>query len=310
MSKIENLLVERYRPRTVDEYVFSGDHNRFVINKWLKRKEIPHVLLTGGPGTGKTTLAYILCNEMGVQPADVKRINASMMGVATITDELLPWMKKSSMGSPFKIVFLDEADRISDAGQKMLRNVIEDYSDGVRFIATANYPNKISPALHSRFQQLEVSQMDMDDVIGRVIDIMEAEGLQFKDEMDVMSHIEHFYPDMRKILNSIDQHTDDDKNVHTLSISADAQDADAWEELWKGASEQFSLDRAVQLTSTVDQSNFEQFYEVMYQNHKQFPNDVNALILLSQYLDRAQTSANQQLHLHAFLYHAFIVDAE
>jgi DNA polymerase III delta prime subunit len=217
-------------------------------------------------------------------------------------------MKKSSMGSPFKIVFLDEADRISDAGQKMLRNVIEDYSDGVRFIATANYPNKISPALHSRFQQLEVSKMDLDDVIMRVVDVIEAEGIQFNDEIDVMSHIDHFYPDMRKILNSIDQHTDEENNLHRLSISAESQDCDAWDELWKGDPVQFSLDLAIQLASTVDQSNFEQFYETMYQNHRHFPNDVNALILLSQYLDRAQTSANQQLHLHAFLYHAFLVD--
>lgn len=306
MSKINKLLVEKYRPSNVDQYVFNNDVTKKLVSKWINSGEIPNILLAGTPGVGKSALAKVIINELNIEPSDVKTINASLLKTADIENELIPWMKKASFGK-MKIVFLDEADRIDpNHGQKILRHVIEEYSDHVRFIATCNYKNKITPPLHSRFQMIELDSMDEDGVVNLVADILEQEELTFESEDAIFSHIDTYAPDIRKILNSIDEHTGEDKIVHPLTTSANSQDIDAWSALWN--EKKFDINVALELTESIDQSNFEEFYEVMYMNASHFPDQSRGIILLSQYLDRAMHSANQRLHLHAFLLHTFMTE--
>lgn len=306
MSKIDQLLVEKYRPATIEEYVFNNKTTEALVKKWVAAGSIPNVLLAGGSGTGKSSLANIIINEIGVMPNDVKTINASLLKTADIENELIPWMRKAPLGH-MKVVFLDEADRIDpNHGQKILRRVMEEYSDTVRFIATCNYKNKITAPLHSRFQMIELDSMDEEGILDLISMIIEKEEIQFDEPEDVFSHVDEYTPDVRKILNSIDEHTDIDKKLSALSSSATGEDIDEWNALWSG--EDFDLDKSVALIDAIDQSNFEEFYEIMYTNSNKFPDEAKGIILLSEYLDRAMMSANQRLHIHAFLIRAFLME--
>lgn len=309
MSKINKLLVERHRPVSVDDYVFPDEKTKEKVMKWLKAGEVPHILLAGLQGVGKTSLANVIINELGVYESDVKRINASTLKTADIENELIPWMKKAAFGK-MKIVLLDEADRIDpNHGQKILRNVIEAFSDHVRFIATCNYKNKITPPLHSRFQMVEINSMDEEGVIEYIVRVIEKENLTFCEDNDVFSHIDAYSPDIRKILNSIDEHTSSDGVISPLISKAGSEDIDQWEAIWsdKDFSEEH-VAAAMELVPLIDESNFEEFYEVMYKNSYQFPDENNAIVLLSQYLERAMRCANQPLHLKAFLIQTFFIE--
>lgn len=308
-SKIKKLLVEEYRPQTMSEYVFQSKEVEAQFQKWIDQGEIPNLLLAGGPGQGKSAGAGVLINELGVNPSDVKTINASLLKTAQIEDELIPWMKKTSFGK-FKIVFLDEADRIDpNHGQKILRHVIEEYSDHVRFILTANFPNKIIKPLHSRLQTITFDSMDEERLIEYVVDVIDKEGLSFESEEDVFSHIDAYSPDIRKILNSIDAHTDIDKNINAFdSGSYGGEDLDAWEEAWKA--DELDVASLVELAQYVDQNNYEDYYRIIEENSEKLPDEIQGVVLLSKYLDRAQRSANQALHLRAFIYHACVLGAD
>ena len=310
MTKLNRLLVEKYRPTSFDTFVFQNEGTRKKLEKWEKEKEFPSILISGSPGTGKTTTSRILVEVAEIQQSDVLVINASMLQVSYIREVLEPWMKKASF-SKFKVVQLEELDRPQFAVQKALLTIIENYSDTVRFIATCNYPSKVDPALHSRLQPVEMSTINEEGILDLIVDIVEKEGITFAEDLDLFDHIDTFKPDIRKIINSIDAHTDVNNVLRAIDQSYSSVELDAWEDAWKsGEITEDKLKQLFEITELVDMNNFDWFYQIMYENSKCFPDESKGIILLSQYLDRAGRSANQRLHLEAFLYHAFVLNDE
>ena len=197
---MKQLWTEKYRPATLADYVFRDNAQRQQVQGWVNSGAIPHLLFSGAPGVGKTTLAKILVNELGIDDFDVLEINASRENsVDTIRDKITGFVQTMPFG-PFKVVLLDEADYISPNGQAALRGVMETYHASARFILTCNYPNRVIPALHSRCQGFHIERVDITEFTARMATVLVTEGVEF--DLDTLdTYVKATYPDLRKCLN-------------------------------------------------------------------------------------------------------------
>jgi DNA polymerase III delta prime subunit len=166
--------------------------------------------LSGAAGIGKTTLAKVLCNELGIEAFDVLEINASRENSTdTVRDKITNFVQMIPFG-PFKVVLLDEADYLTPNAQAILRGVMEAYSNHSRFILTCNYPNRIIPALHSRCQGFHVDKTDQTEFTARVATILVTENVEF--DLDTLdTYVKLTYPDLRKCINMVQQNTTEGK---------------------------------------------------------------------------------------------------
>jgi|TARA_B100002019_G_scaffold235904_1_gene210366 replication factor C small subunit len=207
---MKELWVEKYRPKTVDGYVFRDEHQQAQVKKWIQEKTIPHLLFSGNAGIGKTTLAKLLFNELEINDLDILEINASRTNsVDDVRDKIVNFVQMIPFGE-FKVVLLDEADYLSPNAQAALRGVMEEYHTTARFILTCNYPNRIIPALHSRCQGFHIAKIDQTEFTARVAKILIDEGVQ--PDLDILdTYVKATYPDLRKCINMVQMNSQEGK---------------------------------------------------------------------------------------------------
>ena len=222
--KIENSLwVEKYRPSKVEDIVLP-DQYATEIKAFIKKQDIPNLLLHGGAGGGKTTLARVICGPNGVLQiprSNLLEANGSSREARSINfvqDVIEPFLKVPPAGNDkYKIVFLDEIDNLTQDSFKSLRGVIEKYQTRyARFIGTCNYISKVPDPLQSRFTMFAFKQIPMDYVEAYATKILKAESITYTDE-DIRYIVENLYPDVRKVVNTLQRNT----NTGHLIINKD-----------------------------------------------------------------------------------------
>jgi DNA polymerase III delta prime subunit len=192
-----SLWVEKYRPSKLVDYV-GNEHLKSKVEGYLETGEIPHLLLYGKAGTGKTTLAKLIVNSI---ECDYIIINASdENNVDTVRNKVKNFA--SSMGfKPFKIIIMDEFDYMTPNAQAILRNLMETFSKHCRFILTCNYVEKVIEPIQSRCQSFQIVPPTKKDVAIQMSKILKSENIEF-DVKDLVPIIDSAYPDIRKVINT------------------------------------------------------------------------------------------------------------
>ncbi len=298
---MKELWVEKYRPKTIDGYVFRDAHQKEQVERWIKEGTIPHLLFSGSAGIGKTTLAKILLNALEVNDLDILEINASRTNsVEDVRDKIVNFVQMIPFGD-FKVVLLDEADYLSPNAQAALRGVMEEYHTTSRFIFTCNYPNRIIPALHSRSQGFHIERVDQTEFTARVATILVEESVDF--DLDTLdTFVKATYPDLRKCINMVQMNSLDGK-LHSPE-KGDTGDADyriEMVELFKAGK---ISDARKLICSQARPEEIEDIYRWLYDNITLFGNDEKqekAILIIKQGLVDHTLVIDPEINLSATL---------
>jgi DNA polymerase III delta prime subunit len=219
MIDIQGLWCEKYRPQKLEDLILS-DKTRSILNEY--KSEIPNLLFTGTPGTGKTSCARIIVND--ILKCSYLYINASdESGIDTIRTKVVSFSQTKSFDGKIKVVILDEADHLSANAQAALRNTMESYAKYTRFVLTANYKHKIIPAIQSRCQALDIKPT-IEESVKRCYTILKKEGVEVVESQKkkFVELVKANFPDLRKCINEL-QKLSINSSLNIANITVDSE---------------------------------------------------------------------------------------
>lgn len=296
------LWVEKYRPKSIDECILP-ESLKNIFTTLRDKGELINLLLSGSAGTGKTTVARALCEELG---CDYIMINGSDEGrsIDVLRDKIKKFVSTVSTSDKPKVVIIDEADYLGLAVQPALRNFIEEFSSNARFILTCNYKHKIIQPLHSRCSVIDfsVGKNDFASIAGQVakrcINILDAENVSYAKEA-VIEVVKHFFPDNRRTINELQRYAQISGNIDSgiISVVNTSKVRNLIDFIRAG---DFKSCRQWIADNPDPDSLFAELYDGI--NEYVDPGSIPSLILIiGEYQHRAAFAANQEINLAAFI---------
>ncbi len=260
--KDHGLLVEKYRPTNLNNYV-GNESIKKSISSYIGQNDIQNLIFYGPAGTGKTTLAKLIVKNID---CDHLYINASdERGIETIRDKVSGFASTMSF-KPLKVVILDEADFLTIQAQASLRNVIETFSRTTRFILTCNFIERIIDPLQSRCQTLKVVPPNKLDILKHLVKIVKRENISTVED-DLRIIVDNNYPDVRKMLNTIQVSTTDNKlNLDTTALVSSNYIKEVVKELSNGK----SWTNIRQIIANANVKDFEELYRTLYEKASEY----------------------------------------
>ena len=261
MIDFDKIWVEKYRPATLDDIILD-ERTRNIVKEF--KNEIPNLLFVGNPGTGKTTLARVIVNDM--LGCNYLYINASdESGIDTIRHNITNFAQTKSFDGGVKVVILDEADGLTPQAQAALRNTMETFAKYCRFILTANYKHKIIPALQSRCQALDIKPV-VELAVKRCYDILKNENVKVSDEQKIkfIQLVKRHFPDLRKAINELQKNVIDSE----LCIANINSDSELLETIYKKVASKKTLEARKYLIENEDR--FQGDYDTLLCNFLNF----------------------------------------
>jgi len=303
MMKDDFLWVEKYRPHKIEDCILP-ESLKSTFSEFVKQGSIPNLLLTGSQGTGKTTVARAMCEELGL---DYIEINGSMNGgIDTLRNEIKNFASTISFTGTRKMVILDEADYLNaQSTQPALRNFMEEFSKNCGFILTCNFKNRIIEPLHSRCSVIEfkIPSSQKPKLAAqfhkRACGILEQEGIEF-DKAVVAEVVTKHFPDWRRVLNELQRYSVTGKIDSGIL-------ANLGEENFKGLVDLLKNKRFNDMRKWVGENLdteptafFRKFYDMASTYMK--PNSIPQLVLLlGRYQYQSAFVADQEINTVAFL---------
>lgn len=263
-----SLWVEKYRPDTLEGYV-GNEHILEKVRIYIENEDVPHLLLYGQAGTGKTTLAKIITNQID---CDVMYINASdENSVDAVRDKIRGFA--SSMGfRKWKVVILDESDYLTPNAQAALRNLMETFSKSTRFILTCNYVEKVIDPIQSRCQTFAITPPSKKEVAKRLFDILNEEDVEFQNE-DLAVLVNSGYPDIRRVLNAAQRQVVNGKLKIDSTSNIQANYADnVVDELINGSDTKVMFTKIRQIIADSKVRDFSPLYRTLYDRIDEYAN--------------------------------------
>lgn len=276
-NKKHTLFTEKYRPDTLEGYIGNDDF-KLSLQQWIDTNDVPHLLLCGGAGTGKTTAAKLIVNNIN---CDYIYINCSdENGVDTIRDKVKSFASAASF-KPQKVVIMDEADFLTINAQAALRNVIETFSLTTRFIFTCNYVERIIDPIQSRTIVFELTPPLIQDVAFKCVEILDLEGVTYT-KADIVRIVKQTYPDIRKSLNLLQSSIKNGDLQQSREVTNFNQTSDQIISLLKGQNiKNFTTIRQLVMDSNV--RDYNELYRVLFERADEFTNSAIATLIIADY---------------------------